>query len=284
MNGYTQYTCGCGYSYTEIDGEKVHDWAAEGTELVKATYGKEGLVAYKCNHCEAVDYRTTPALMTTEAGIVLSAPRSDLQGGTFEVDVLLAQNPGVTGVNMMVEFDPQVLALAQDGVKDHGVFGNYQVKTAEGKVRLTYLHGGANLTNAETDGKALTTLTFKVLDDAAIGLTSITATLVKDPADPTYTGAVNFDNECVNVLDATVLVEIVENLWGDADQDGVITPSDAQVIMQWKVGLEVAIDLKAADADRNGVVEIADALMILQHMNGNVGWDPNGTTKAPATV
>ena len=58
-------------------------------------------------------------------------------------------------------------------------------------------------------------------------------------------------------------------LYGDADGDGVIRPSDATRILQYLVDNSVEIDLVAADADGDGVIRPSDATRILQYLVDN---------------
>ena len=118
---------------------------------------------------------------------------------------------------------------------------------------------------------------------AAYGNTEITAEFVKSD-DPADTGAVDYDSNFVEVGEGATVIAVMEYLWGDANMDGNVNVADAQVILQWKVGKDVAIDLTAADADRDGIVAIPDALMLLQYVNQLVEWDPNGTTTKPASL
>ncbi len=275
--GYTRYTCECGYFYEVEEAEKSHVWAPTGKVIKEAGYGVAGVEEFKCTVCSACEYREIAAL--TGTGINLEMPKTAQRGETIEVKVQLTNNPGIAGMNLSLNFDANVLAL--DGVEDHRIFGMFIAndKLTDGKVILTYLNNG-DLLAADTEGKALTTLKFKVLDDAAYATTAIEADLIVNNS--TETGAVNFRGEAVAVGAGKAVVEIVNHLWGDVDANGSVEINDAQMILQWRVGQDVPADLRAADVDRNGEVGIADALLLLQYLNGKVEWDPYGETKEPA--
>ncbi len=277
--GYTEYTCGCGYSYKVEEAVKAHDFAATGVVVKAPTYTEAGTAKHACSVCDAYEYREIPAL--TGTGINVKVPESAMQGEEITVEIELANNAGnIAGMNLQVNYDEEVLSLTD--IQNNEIF-ELEIKpntATPGKVNLTYANAG-NVDADKTEGKALTTLTFKVLDEAAFGKTEITANLVKSEK-PGDTGAVDYDSNFVEVGDGAAVTEIMAYLWGDANMDGNVNVADAQVILQWRVGIDVAIDLTAADADRNGEVGIPDALMLLQYCNQLVEWDPNGTTVEPA--
>lgn len=62
---------------------------------------------------------------------------------------------------------------------------------------------------------------------------------------------------------------------GDADNDGQVTPADAQAVLQAAVGLPTTIDDERADADGNGEVQAYDAGLILQYVVGIITTFPN---------
>ncbi len=64
-------------------------------------------------------------------------------------------------------------------------------------------------------------------------------------------------------LDADLIV-------GDADLDGVVTATDARLVLRNAVGLETlkAMQLHAADADENGVITASDARLVLRKSAG----------------
>ncbi len=294
VKGYTKYTCACTYSYNVEDAEFNHDFSAVGTVVKKPTYptvdsdGK-GMSEIECPTCGTKKYDEIPALTLAAgtAGIVVKAPETATDSDTIEVTLEIANNPGIAGLNLAVTYDPAVLTLT--GVADGGLFGQFigpkgGAAAANGTAALTFLNV-SNLNAAETDGKALVTLTFDVVDGAAFGFSDIAVEMIKgtDPADTENTGAANENGEYVTVYGSSTMVEIVDYLWGDADGDGVTGIPDALAILQWKVGLieDSALKMEAADADRGGDVGIPDALLILQWKVGLVNWDPNGTTQEP---
>ncbi len=275
--GYIRYTCECGYFYEEEETEKGHVWETTGRVIKEAGYGVAGIEEFKCTICSAYKYGEIAAL--TGTGINLEMPKTAQRGETIEVKVQLVNNPGIAGMNLCINFDAAVFAL--EGVENHRVFGVFSAndKLTDGRVVLTYLNNG-DLLAADTDGKVLTTLKFKVLDDAAYAMTAFEANLIaKNPGE---TGAVNFRGDFVAIGEGKAIVEVVKHMWGDVDANGRVETNDAQMILQWRVGQEVPAELRAADTDRNGEVGIADALLLLQYLNGKVEWDPYGDTKEPA--
>ena len=277
--GYSKYTCDCGYSYKVEETEKAHEFSVSGVLVKAPSYGEAGVSKHKCTICDAYEYREIQAL--TGTGIIVKTPESTLRGEEITVELLLGNNAGnIAGMNLQVAYDVDVLELKN--VVDNGIFDltvQPDVTTA-GEINLTYANAG-NVDANETDGKALTTLTFKVLDTSALGSTEITAKFIKSE-EPGDTGAVDYDSNFVEVGEGYAVTEIIGHFWGDANNDGDVNVADAQTILQWKVAKDVSINLAAADADRDGEVGIPDALMLLQYVNGLVEWDPNGSTVEPA--
>ena len=66
------------------------------------------------------------------------------------------------------------------------------------------------------------------------------------------------------------LTPVATVLYGDANGDGVIDPSDATRIMRYYVGYSVTIDLEAADANGDGVIDPSDATRVMRYY---VGYD-----------
>ena len=68
----------------------------------------------------------------------------------------------------------------------------------------------------------------------------------------------------------------VGGLWGDADGDGIVTPIDAMLVLQYYVGDITAAELNVnvCDVDDDGAVSPIDALLILQYYVGDIAKFP----------
>ena len=68
----------------------------------------------------------------------------------------------------------------------------------------------------------------------------------------------------------------VGGLWGDADGDGVVTPIDAMLVLQYYVGDITAAELNVnvCDVDDDGAVSPIDAMLILQYYVGDIAKFP----------
>jgi len=68
----------------------------------------------------------------------------------------------------------------------------------------------------------------------------------------------------------------VGGLWGDADGDGIVTPIDAMLVLQYYVGDITAAELNVnvCDVDDDGAVSPIDAMLILQYYVGDIAKFP----------
>jgi len=84
-----------------------------------------------------------------------------------------------------------------------------------------------------------------------------------------YTVTVTVTDSNGNVASDSIEIQIFQHC-GDVNNDGKVDSADAQLIMQYVVGL---IDLdyyqkEAADVNNNGIIDVADAQLIMQYIVG----------------
>ncbi len=191
------------------------------------------------------------------------------------VDVMLHNNPGISGAVLMLEYDRDVFTMvkAEKGALCSGNDGVLVIGDAA-KNDVAF----ATADTVTGDG-ALMRLTFRVADTVTAGDYTIKVT-GKDLEDGSLNG--------FTATAATDSVRVLDYLWGDANGDKVTDLADVQTILKWKVFLldDTDLNMVAADADRSGTdaapdVALPDALILLQWLAGYVEWDPNGSTTPP---
>lgn len=207
------------------------------------------------------------------ASFLVQMPDETTIKSEITVDVLLQNNPGLSGAVLQLNFDSSVLTLTD--VRAGALC------LANGTALLEWEPGktAVALVAEETiagDG-VLVRLTFRVADTVAAGeyKIKVSSTELTDGTLQPFTAEL-----------AEESVYIVDYIWGDANGDKKVDLADVQAILKWRVYLlpESALKVPAADADRNGQLGLPDAIILLQWMNQYVDWDPNGTTLPPAGI
>ena len=189
------------------------------------------------------------------------------------VDVLLQNNPGLSGAVLQLDFDSSVLTLTNVRA---GVLclanGTALVEWVSGKTAVAVV-----AEETITGDGALVRLTFRVADSATAGdyKIKVSSTELTDGTLLPFTAE-----------SAEKSIYIADYIWGDANGDKKVDLADVQAILKWRVYLlsESELNLPAADADRSGQLGLPDAIILLQWMNQYVDWDPNGTTLPPIGI
>lgn len=76
--GYTTYTCTCGYSYVDdyVDADGEHDFT-EWSTIREATYNADGEESRKCNKCSHVEFRSVSVSIVTSGNLGKGATPTD---------------------------------------------------------------------------------------------------------------------------------------------------------------------------------------------------------------
>ncbi len=207
------------------------------------------------------------------ASFAVQMPDETTIKSEITVDVLIQNNPGLSGAVLQLDFDTSVLTLAdvQAGTLC-AANGTALVEWVPGKTAVAVVAEDTIM----GDG-GLVRLTFRVANRVTAGdyKIKVSSTEMTD-------GALR----PITVGPAEKLVYIYDYIWGDANGDKKVDVADVQTILRRLVDKLKDSDLNmlAADADRNGAVGLADAIMLLQWMNQYVEWDPNGTTLPPVAI
>ncbi len=207
------------------------------------------------------------------ASFAVQMPDKTTIKSEITVDVLLQNNPGLSGAVLQLDFDSSVLTLTD--VRAGALClanGTALVEWVSGKTAVAVV-----AEETITGDGALVRLTFRVADNATAGdyKIKVSSTELTDGTLLPFTAE-----------SAEKSVYIADYIWGDANGDKKVDLADVQAILKWRVYLlsESELNLPAADADRSGQLGLPDAIILLQWMNQYVDWDPNGTTLPPIGI
>ena len=229
------------------------DSSSEGIQTITVTY--EGKTA---TFDVAVRGEVSP-----DAVQLMIEAQTVTPGSTFDVPILLKNNPGLTGFAFGVRYDADKLELLN--VKD----GDYAGATAvanisESPVFINYSIASKTNRTEET----LAVMTFKA-KESAVGEAALTVQIDMEFGDEflrwdeTRGTSVNFASE---VYQTGGSIKIREAVPGDTDGSGKVTLSDAQLIQQYLARWKIQIDLDVADVDASGKVTLSDVQLIQQYL------------------
>lgn len=273
--GYTTITCTrCGDSYITSETEPLgHDFG-EWTVTTAATCGEAGVETRYCSRCDATETQAIAPTgehnfvdgICTVCGEVENALKvfvesvSARPGETITLNVNIADNPGVAGAVVWIDFDPDVFDFADPEDPESCIY------TDRTGARLSLL-----TTNVNTPGRigivfgqaantvrngALVTIELTVAEEAILGdyEIAVSVTQIKNAA-----------REDVPCVTENGIVSVNNVLYGDADGNGQIDVSDIIVLCQRLLDETLSIG-DGADADGNGTLDISDVILICQFL------------------
>lgn len=190
--------------------------------------------------------------------IVASAPATARIGSELTVTVSLKNNPGMSLMQIKTSFDESVLQLT--AVTNGAIFEDSTMAT-------TSLASG-NITDWENTGDVggddvLATLTFKVLDDAAEGDTTIYVDAVEGSSFSDSGNEVNWQSS------TPVVVAINNIILGDVNNDGKVNGLDRIVLRKYLMDKNaVSISMAAADVNQDGKINGLDRIVLRKMLMG----------------
>ncbi|MCR5694746.1 MAG: hypothetical protein K6G89_07245 [Clostridia bacterium] len=178
-------------------------------------------------------------------------------GGTVELTISIANNPGVISLRNSVTFNMDIFTL--ESVEDLGLLNGFTTPAPKKVSPYTLRWADALATENNFANGDLIKVTFTVNENAAPGKYAVTAAHLE---------ARNAGGEKIYFTAATTEIEILKPLKGDADGDGEITDWDAIIFNRYLAGWEVEIDLSGLDIDGDGEVTDWDAIILSRYLAG----------------
>ena len=298
------------------------------TETVEPTCSETGLITYTCAVCGAIDTEVLPATgnhryvnpanpVCVFCGVacVITGPTvygvvdnyAVARGYTFTLSVVMANNPGLVGWLIDVDYDDSLLELISQTKGDAFTTGSLTFSPMKSPSNaLWYDFLGDDCTNNGT----LFTFTFRVKEDAAFGSSPITlycsdydnmCNADYEKVDFTFVSTTvdivnhihSYDADCAtacnvcgatreplaehtytHIYDATCdicgAVREVEYLPGDINYDGKVNIRDLGLLQQYLNNWDVDVDPFFCDLNADGKVNIRDLGLLQQFLNN---WD-----------
>ena len=221
-------------------------WAASKT-ATSAQYQPGG--SYTANApvtLYAVWKENAPTYATTLT--VSSATAS--QGKEVSLNISLAGNPGIIGINFQITYDKTRLKLI--GYTD-GAMKDWSVGIGESE-KAIWIDEAADVINGN-----ILTLKFQVLDNAPDGLAEVTVTGFKAAA---------LDESAVNANIVAGGVTVTSRIPGDVNDDGEVDIFDCVRLKKYLAGFNVTINASNADVNGDGEVDIFDCVRLKKYLAG----------------
>ncbi|MBQ8893110.1 MAG: hypothetical protein IJ043_01735 [Clostridia bacterium] len=257
-NGINNHTVTCsvkGCGYTETEACTMGEWAI----IDEPTKTETGLKKRTCIHCET-GYETEVLPKLAYLTVVDS---KGIVGREMTVDVVLTNNPGVSGMVFEVEYNDAYMTLA--GV-EQGDLGGEDV-ILQGPIDNNGVHKIALATTGTVTGDGVVIrLIFNIADELVEGdyAVKVSANDVCDGTEELKAVAVEGDEGVATLIDYML---------GDVNRDKKITVADAVLLLRYAAGMDVTVDLLAADlvtaeGETEGEITVADGQYLLQVLIG----------------
>ncbi len=189
----------------------------------------------------------------TDSTIIIETEKAQA-GDEVMVDITLENNPGITSMKLVVDYDEDMLELV--GVTFNKEFGEmtsaFETADANSVLILNWVDGTKDFDTADM---TYATLKFKVKDTATEGDLSITASY-----DPEDVFNMNQQNVAFDITEGKV--EVVEVVMGDTNSDGFINNKDVMVLLQYTTNMGTSIDMMASDLNDDGVIDNKDVMIL----------------------
>lgn len=226
-----------------------------------------GVSAIPVDQGEQIVMTSKSASVTVYRPFMLTAEAPDepiYPGDRIAVNVDLENNPGVSGMILDVQYDPQVLALEE--IQTSGMFSAGSVVMSGGHSMVPYRILWDDAANREphAENGTILTLVFLVQPDAASGETNVTVTSAPGNV---LDGQLN----AVELLSRGAAFTISRHVAGDVNDDGVTDLRDVTALTRYLAGgWGVDIHARNSDVNGDGTFDLKDAVLIRRYLAG--GW------------
>ena len=179
-------------------------------------------------------------------------------GGTVEVDISIANNPGIAGATFKIAYHEDLTLVSATNGAAFADLDYTQPGTFSNPCNFTW---DSENTEATSDGVFLT-LSFQVAEDATEN-SKLNVDISYRPGD-VFSSDEDLD---FNIINGNVVV--LDYMPGDVFEDGVINAKDTRIIRQYITGgYDIEINEAAADVNADGVINAKDTRRIRRHITG----------------
>ena len=184
--------------------------------------------------------------------------KNALRGSTVDVNVNLANNPGIAGARIQISYDPK---LTLTDVTSGETFDALDY-TAPPAYKSPCLFNWDSETAVVAADGTLLTLTFEV--SPTVQANEKLAVNVAYTYGDIYDG----DLESLEFDMVSGYVTAIDYISGDVNSDGVINTKDVTLIRRFNAGYDVTILEAAADVNNDGTVNGKDVTLIRRYLAG----------------
>jgi hypothetical protein len=211
------------------------------------------------------NFQCTVTQIETDATIQVES-KSGNAGGTVQVPVVIANNPGIVSMSLTITYDECVLTLVE--VNDTELIGGalhsdnlsspYQLTWANDTIKEDIVENGS-----------VVILVFKIADDAPNGDYSVEVSYDYENYD-----ILNYSGASVYFHTVEGVINIRDFLYGDVNSDGRVNNLDRQILTRylakWEDYPASVIDMNAADVNNDGSVNNLDRQILTRYL---ANWD-----------
>ncbi len=189
---------------------------------------------------------------------------TDVAGATVEVDVVLANNPGILGAILTISYDEGLTLL--DASSGEAFSGHSMTKPGKFTSPCKFVWDGEDIDSIEVKDGTILTLQFKISEDAEAGHEyAVNASCVK--GDITDNDLNDIDVKIVNGS-----VNVVDYMPGDLDNDQIVNTRDI-ILLRRDIagGYEQEINKLAGDVNADATRNTKDIILIRRFIASGYG-------------
>lgn len=236
------------------EGYTFKGWA---TSASSQTIAYNAGATYTANEATTL-YAVWEKNIDTNAPKFIVSSKSAKAGSTITVDISIEKNPGITSLNVVLDYPTNVLTLTNVEYKD--LFSS----RASGSNKLSSpftISWFSSKSEDENANGVLATLTFTVNENAETGNHPISLTYDKENVfDSSFTN-IDFAVENGNV-------SVIDCVPGDVNGDTKVNMKDIVLLQQYLNSWNVEIDKTAANVNGDTIINMKDIVLLQQYLNG----------------
>lgn len=259
--GYTVYKCAnCELTEEKDPVAKIgHNYT---TTVVAPSPAGQGYTLHTCLNCnDSYKDNYTNYVFDENAPCITVGSKNAKAGQSVTLDVVLENNPGMWGMDLVVEYDKTQLTLT--GVTNGTVFSDSEWVKGNLSGEKYILSYEANEIENITNNGVVATLEFTVNEGATVdSLAAVTVSYKMGDI-------INIDFEDIGVAVVSGGVNIVDFIYGDLNSDGAVNKKDSLLLKMYLAGSTTDIDTDAADVFTDGIVNKKDSLLLKRYLAGN---------------
>ncbi len=191
-------------------------------------------------------------------------------GGTVDVDVVIANNPGVAGATLSIAYDENLTLISADSGEAFSVldFSGNEVESFSNPSKFSW----DSENSVATQNGVILRLNFSVSENAEFNSKLDINVSYRDG--DVYNEENDLTLEIVNGY-----VTVIDYIPGDLYEDGIINTKDVRLIRQLINGnLSMDVNEAAADVNDDGVVNTKDTRLLRRYINGGYGVELKPST------